>query len=166
MQLNKSFIMESSKHYEAANEVTAYRWGRWRMQIYIYMLDQHSLAWIKLKHMCACISTFPISPTTDISCSFLLPSANMQRSSIPREPLSNSTITYALSMISGTWTTARLSMEHGVIHSSKGFKELNLVKGKIKHCRARTVNNHQTKKAMCLDSSFYSLIDRTLNSFR
>jgi hypothetical protein len=25
MQLNKSFIMESSKHYEAAKEVTAYR---------------------------------------------------------------------------------------------------------------------------------------------
>jgi len=48
--------------------------------------------------------TFPVSPTTDISCSFLLPSANMQRSSIPLEPLSNSTITYALSIISGTWT--------------------------------------------------------------
>lgn len=47
--------------------------------------------------------TFPISPTTDISCSFLLPSANIQRSSIPRVPLSNSTITYALSIISGTW---------------------------------------------------------------
>ena len=48
--------------------------------------------------------TFPMSPTTDISCSFLVPSANMQRSSIPLEPLSNSTITYALSIISGTWT--------------------------------------------------------------
>lgn len=46
--------------------------------------------------------TFPISPTTDISCSFLLPSANIQRSRMPREPFSNSTITYALSIISGT----------------------------------------------------------------
>lgn len=44
-----------------------------------------------------------MSPTTEISCSFLLPSANMHRSSMPRDPLSNSMITYALSMMSGTY---------------------------------------------------------------
>lgn len=54
----------------------------------------------ELCYVCSC--TFPMSPTTEISCSFRLPSANMQRSSIPREPLSNSTITYALSIMSGT----------------------------------------------------------------
>jgi hypothetical protein len=37
--------------------------------------------------------TFPVSPTTQISCSLRLPSANMHRSSIPREPFSYSTIT-------------------------------------------------------------------------
>jgi len=45
--------------------------------------------------------TFPMSPTTQTSCSFLPPSANIQRSSIARDPLSYSTITYALSRISG-----------------------------------------------------------------
>jgi len=61
---------------------------------------QHSLTWG---------TSFP-TPQTDISCSFLLPSANMR------------------------------------------VVILRLMKGKIKHCRAQTINNHQTLKANVRDA--------------
>lgn len=67
--------------------------------------------------------TFPVSPTTDISCSFLLPSANIQRSSMPREPFSNSTITYALSIMSGTCSQSMENREEWI----RGLKAKQLL---------------------------------------
>ena len=155
LQLNKSFISESSNNMKQQIDEGGGKCNNKKKRA-----DQHSLAWIKLMHMCASMSTFPVSPTTDISCSFLLPSANMQRSSIPREPLSNSTITYASSMISGTWTKVgylQLKRFQGIKSHERKYQALQCL-----NCQ----QSPNLKSYMCLDSRFYSLIDRTLNSFR
>ena len=87
---------------------------------------QHSLTWG---------TSFP-TPQTDISCSFLLPSANMRRSSIPNICICQ------LYLVP--------EPESKIVNGTQGY--LRLMKGKIKHCRAQTINNHQTLKANVRDA--------------
>ncbi|KAJ6963140.1 hypothetical protein NC652_001687 [Populus alba x Populus x berolinensis] len=90
-----------------------------------------------------------LSYTTDISCSFLLPSANMRRSSIPNICICQ------LYLVP--------EPESKIVNGTQGY--LRLTKGKIKHCRAQTINNHQSLKAKGCDRTpaFSQNIDRTLS---